>query len=206
MLTAAPPGELGDDIRRNAVDLELVERARSRRSVGAPSMQSRRVAKSIAVDLVDGDLDNRRRPERDPVVLHVGRPAGGGPLEPAERAGADDEAVPPRMVLEVDDERRKLVDESDPLGNGQVRDDADVVQPLVLVVEPEDQRADCRPGEQPQTGHDTLHRPFELDLDHRALSRLVTEVVGFRDDAVHAATAIRRQPSSRPPPRRGSRP
>ena len=63
---------------------------------------------AIAVDLIEPDLDDALGPERDPVVLHVRRPARRRALETSERARVDQEPGAPRVILEPDDQTAEV--------------------------------------------------------------------------------------------------
>src|ERR1051326_695911 len=84
---------------------------------------------------------------------------------------------------------RELMRELAALRHRERRGDADVMQMPAVVVEAEEQRADqfvfavLVPAE---SGDDAVRRAGVLDLDHRALPRLVMAVSGLRNDAIQS--------------------
>ena len=101
------------------------------------------------------------------------------------------------MVLErVLPQRRQLRGELLAHRHRERRRDADVMQRPLVVVQPEQQRADrilsaLVPA---KTGDDAVGRARVLDLDHRALAGLVGAVVRLRDHAVEAGAFEALQP------------
>jgi hypothetical protein len=88
---------------------------------------------------------------------------------------------------ERDAERTEPLEQLLPAALGERGRDADVAEPLLLVVEPEQERARERPVDEPaEAGDGAVGRSLVLDLDHRAATRLVRHVGTLGDDAVDA--------------------
>jgi hypothetical protein len=73
-------------------------------------------------------------------------------------------------------------------GHRERRGDADVMQHAFVIVQPEEQRTDgigdtLVPA---KTGDDAVGRPRVLDLEHRALPRLIGCDFGLGDDAIES--------------------
>src|SRR4051794_41852267 len=100
---------------------------------------------AVDVHLIEADLGDADRPQRNPVVLHVGRPARRGALQPAEWAATDDEAVAPGVLLERDRKWRQLADQRDAIRGGQPADDAGVGEVAWPVLTARVRPADRRP-------------------------------------------------------------
>ncbi len=157
------------------------------------------MAKTIALHVVvlhfAHALDPQRLPREifagTPAALSAGHAAGGlahgiGPLAPGvglERAVA---------------QRRQFSNELLPPRHRERRGDAHVLKAAAIVIEAEQQRPDpVLPALVPaEAGHHAIGRARVLDLEHRALARLVGAVSGLRDDAVEARAFEARQPVS----------
>src|SRR6185295_19425192 len=107
-------------------------------------------------------------------------------VTPARPLGPFLPGVAVRRVLA---EGRQLLGERRPAVPRERGRDPDVVELAVVVVQPQQERADVRAGPvlvPPEAGHDAVGRPLVLDLQHRALARLVRRLEALGDDAVEA--------------------
>src|SRR4051795_740074 len=118
---------------------ELVERARARIAIRPPAAELGGMAEAVAVELRVRDLADALRRHGNPVALHVGRPAPRRPLEPPERAAADQEALLPRVALERDDQRAQLLEQLVAALARERRRYPDVLEPSLVVVQAEQQ-------------------------------------------------------------------
>ena len=108
------------------------------------------------------------------------------------------------MVVERGDQRLQLGEQLPPLGHREGADDADGRERAVILVQPEQQRAD-RVGAglvQPVAGDDAVGRALVLDLEHDALVRLVGDRQRLGDDAVEARALELVEPALRESPDR----
>src|SRR5690606_7065602 len=76
---------------------------------------------------------------------------------------------------------------------------ADVLEDALLVVEAEQERADRIAARlvKAKARDDAIRRAHVLDLDHRALARLVVLVLALRDDAVESRAFEALEPTER---------
>src|SRR5581483_6432839 len=109
-----------------------------------------------------------------PVLLHLVRmPAAGRALQPADGARLHEESALPRVPGERDDARPQVLEKAPALRLAERARDADVAQLAAHPVEPEQERADGGPvDEPPEARDDAVERPLALHLDHRPRSRL----------------------------------
>src|SRR5262249_48551340 len=166
--------------------LELIVAAVLRGSVGPPAQERRRVPETTALQVIvlhlADALDAKRLPgqvlARVPAALRA-RHA----LALVRRV----RPFPPGMVLERSGaQRRQLGGERAPCGHRERGRDPDVLQRAVLVVQPEQQRADDSrallvPAE---AGDDAVCGARVLDLQHRALAGLVRALRTLGDHTV----------------------
>src|SRR5690606_6902758 len=106
----------------------------------------------------------------------------------------------PRMVVHrVRAQWRKLPDEAFPHRHRERRGNADMLEPSVVIVPTEPARADCVLAALVQTksGDNALRRAHVLDLDHRALTRLVHTRLRLGDHTVQASSFEAREPFER---------
>src|ERR1051326_3689003 len=96
--------------------VQLIQETGIRLAVRAPMAEARRMAQSVIVDLVEGDLADARGRKREPIVRHIGRPPAGRPSQPAERSAADEETVLPRMAGERHDKWTQLGEQGATVG------------------------------------------------------------------------------------------
>src|SRR5262249_5268210 len=169
-------------------NFELVVAAILRALIGAPAEELSGMAESRSLHVVVGDLADSLGPQRLPAQILAAVP-------PARRAG---KALPdlflrhgpvaPGMLLQgVLSQRRELFDEFLPRLGRERDGHADVMKRSVLVVQPEQQRADHRSRAvlvPPEPRDDAVGRAPVLDLDHRPLARFVGLVEPLGHDPI----------------------
>src|SRR3954451_19153129 len=101
------------------------------------------MAEAIVLDVIERDLTDEPREDRDPVQRHLlGAPATGGAREATDRAAPEQKPALPRVSSERDDVRAQHLSEFSWLGGAKAARDADVLQRPLVVVEAEQQRAE----------------------------------------------------------------
>src|SRR5207249_6675678 len=168
-------------------ELELIVTAVGGALVRPPPHEDRRVAEAVPLQVVVLHLAYALDPQGLPrEVLALARPALASRHSPRpfERAGP----LPPGMTGErVRAQRGELLRQPPPRLRGERRGHADVVQRAQGVVEAEQKRADelARTVLVPaEAAHHAVRGAGMLDLDHRALARLVGRGLVLGDDAV----------------------
>src|SRR5258705_7772819 len=123
--------------------------------------------------MIEADLDHKLGLQRLPFARALGRPAAWPARRVAGEAGRRDE------VLELGGQRRLLLP-------WDARGEADMMQQAVIVIEPEQQRADHRLSFVVAKAADhAVGAAIVLDLPHGgAVARAVFELAALGDDAV----------------------
>src|SRR5690606_23426500 len=184
--------------------LELLVRARGGVAVLAPATELRRVPEPVPLHLVVRHLEDALGSQRRERQVLPRAPARHGARHPLPRR-----VLPPGPRVRVrvrraglDDERRELRDECRPALLGERRGDADELELPRVVVQPEQERAQQRALRRRRLvqavprEHDVRLAPV-LDLEHRALVRLVRPVQRLRDDPVEPRALDRVEPVTR---------
>ena len=157
------------------------------------------MAEAIALQVVVLHLADALDAQRLPRQILAGAPAAlraGHAVDLGRRLGP----LAPRMALErVHAQRRQLLGQLLAHRHRERRRHADVLQAAAVVVEAEQQRADLVvaalvPAE---AGDDAVGGARVLDLDHRALARLVGGVDRLGDHAVEAGALEALEPLGR---------
>src|SRR5207237_1215384 len=170
-------------------NLQLVIAAVGWPLVRAPSLKDGGMSKAIALHVIVFDLADALDAQRLPREILAGAPSA---LPPGHPRGVVPSLcvgpLAPGMALQgVFAEWRELDRELSASRHGERRGDADVMQPLPIVIQPEQQRAHqlvlsrLVPA---KARDDAIGRAGVLDLDHRALARFVYPAGRFRDHAV----------------------
>jgi hypothetical protein len=165
------PEDLRKLVRRR--DLELIVAAVGWPLVVTPALEHRRVSEAIPLHVVVLDLADPLDAHRLPREVLARAP----PALPARHARRAVRAVAgplaPRVLLQrVLPQRLEFGGQLLPPGHRERRGHADVVQPRLLVEQPEEQRADelTFPGLVPsEPGDDAVGCPRVLHLEHRPL-------------------------------------
>src|SRR5688500_14380019 len=123
------PPDLGDELARTRLPLDLLECALPRRLVGAPADELRAMAEPAAAHMIVAHLDDQLGPKRLPLPGPLRRPAA----RPARRIAGESRAAAERLELA----RQHLA-----LAPVNGRREADMVEQACLVVEAEEQRPD----------------------------------------------------------------
>src|SRR6185369_7210589 len=177
-------------------DFELIVAAVLRLLVGPPAQEDRGMSEAIALHVVvlyfADTLDPQRLPRqilaRTPATLAAGHAAGLG-------SGAS--PLAPRVIIHrILLQRSELVSELLAHCHRERRGDTDVLQRAAVVIQTEQQRThNILAGLVPaKAGDDALCGARVLDLDHRALVRLIRTRCRFCDHAVQASAFESRQP------------
>src|SRR5581483_4997776 len=181
--------------------LELIVAALARRFVRTPAQKHRRVAEAIALHVVVLHLGDALDAQRFPRQVLARAPSTLPARHALTAMCVELRPLFPRMIVErMRAERLELLRELAPPRHRERRGDADVVQPPAVVVQPEQQRSDelVLPRLVPaKTRDDAIRRARVLDLEHRALARLVYTVFRLRHDAVEARAFETLQPLGR---------
>jgi hypothetical protein len=82
------------------------------------------MAKAVVIESLVADLADPIEPYRHPIHGHLGCPTASRAFEPAEGTPFDQEAVGPRMRLEWDRRRCKLLEQACPSSLGERAGDA----------------------------------------------------------------------------------
>src|SRR3954471_20776609 len=165
--------------------LQLLHRALGRLLVVAPALDLRAVADAVVGDVVEGHFDDELGAQADPFEVAAGRPARGA--AGAALAGLVGRQASRQLALLLGAEAAGV---------------ADLAQPAVGLVEPQDDRAERPVGlARPPAQDDGVDRPHALDLDHAGA--LTGPVRGFGlhgDDALlgrQPAACVLRGPDDR---------
>jgi hypothetical protein len=177
-------------------DLQLVVAAFCRAAVWAPAQEGGGVPEAIALQVVvlhfADPFDAERLPRQVFPALQRLWPPGIRLMASAlavARPSTGARPAPSRAA-------RQFVGELAPAGHRERRRDADVMERPLLVVEAEQQRPDeIASGLVPsKPGDDAVGRALVLDLEHRALARLIRQRVGLGDDTVETGAFEPLQP------------
>ena len=145
---------------------------------------------AIALQVVVFHFADAFDAQRLPRQIFSGAPTALAPGHPCGLSAAGVGPIAPRMMIEsVLAERFKLDSQIPPARHRECRRDADVMQGATVVVQAEEERSDQRVLSllvPPKSSHHTVGRPRVLDLDHRALARLVGSGLRLRNHAIEA--------------------
>src|SRR5436190_907532 len=167
---------------------------------GAPAKEGRRVPEAVALQVVVLDLADALRTHRLPRQVLARAPAAGRAghalgcvagcaLRRRLLLGPAAPRVPGKRVVA---QRRELLDQRAPRRHRERRRHADVVKDTRVVVEAEQERADCLGAAllgalvPAKAGDDAVGGARVLDLEHRPLAGLVARARRLGDDAVEA--------------------
>src|ERR1700722_8199439 len=167
------------NLRRSA---QLIARAVLRRLIDAPAQRPRPMTDAAAGDLIELDLEDEVVAKRDVRCVRV-RPA------PAARRIARRVSGEARRT----DVRAQTLDQRALLFGREGAAETNVVEQSVVVVDPEQQRADLRrrPLRIAETADDAVRRALALDLDGAvAPAARVGDPEPLRDDAVERSGRV----------------
>src|SRR5947209_2668561 len=143
-----------------------------RRFVGTPATDAGAVAKAVSRDMIIAHLDDELRFQRLPFGRALGTPAARRARRVAVEAGWRDELF-------------ELLCESGFVAIGDGGGKPDMIEPAGIVVETEQQRAhEIGIALIAETADDAICRAHAFHFQHGPLTRAVSLVDAFRDDAV----------------------
>src|SRR5919198_913253 len=180
--------------------LQLLVAAGARVAVGPPAAELGGVPEAAALHVVVGDLHHQLGAKRLPGQVLLGVPAGDRARDPRGR----DRAEPRVLLAGLRPVGGQLVQQLPPPCHREGGGHADVLQPVLLVVEAEQQRADHRAALVPaEAGHHAVGGPLVLDLEHHPLVGQVGQVTGLGHHPVKAGALEQPEPALRQPERIG---
>src|SRR3954470_2831740 len=142
-----PPAPAAENFREVVADrlLELLVAAGLRVPVGTPPLELRGVPEPAALHVVVPDLEDPLGSQRDEGEVLAGAPPALGPGHPVRVGDRPVRPLTPRVLGKVlGDQRLQLLDELGPSLGGERRRRPDVLEPALVVVQPQQQGPEQR--------------------------------------------------------------